>query len=104
MFSLLINDINVPIESLFTFDARKNRLLLDKQFNYEYLTKRELDVMKYIMLGYTAKKIAVVLQLSYRTVEAYIVTLKLKLRCSTKGELIETSVRIGLFRYFYSEK
>lgn len=102
MYTLLNDEPITLIKPTFRFDREKNRLLLGKEFNYEHLTKRELDVLKYTMLGYTAKKIAYTLQLSYRTVEAYIITLKFKLRCATKSELIEASVKIGLFRYFYS--
>lgn len=101
MLSLFKSESLEQIEQPLQFDVAKNRLLLGKTFDYEYLTQRELDVLKYVIQGYTAKKIAIVLALSYRTVEAYIVTLKLKLRCATKGELIEVSIKTGLYKYFF---
>jgi DNA-binding CsgD family transcriptional regulator len=60
------------------------------------LTERQKEVLMYLLLGYTAKKIALVLGISFRTVESYIETLKLKLNCQTKGDLIERTIRTGL--------
>lgn len=61
-----------------------------------YLTKRESDVLKYVVLGYTAKNIAKLLNVSFRTVESYIDFLKLKLRCNSKGEVILVTIKSGL--------
>jgi DNA-binding CsgD family transcriptional regulator len=69
---------------------------LGKKFNNAYLTKREIDVIKHILLGYSAKKTALRLSLSYRTIESYIEAIKTKLKCSSKGEIIELLVSTGL--------
>jgi DNA-binding NarL/FixJ family response regulator len=73
-----------------------DQLSLGEQFNYQYLTKRETEVLKYIVLGYTAKKIGQQLNISYRTVEAYIELLKLKLNCYSKGQLASVVITSGL--------
>ena len=52
------------------------------------LTPREKEVLSLIVLGYTAKRAARTLGISFRTVEAHIEKLKYKLRCSTKGEVV----------------
>ena len=70
-----------------------------KQNNYseeEYLTEREAAILKYVLWGYTAKKIGRALNISFRTVEAYIDILKCKLHCHSKGDIIETAIKMGL--------
>lgn len=53
------------------------------------LTARELDILKFVSHGFPASHIAKQLQLSTRTVENYIATIKCKLSCNSKVELIE---------------
>lgn len=62
-----------------------------------YLTQRELEVLKYTLLGYSNKRIAESLSISARTVETHLQNIKLKLQCNTRGELIITAVELGLF-------
>jgi DNA-binding CsgD family transcriptional regulator len=50
-------------------------------------TKREKQVLKYIVLGCTAKKMGQLLGISSRTVEVYINQLKIKLNCFSKNEI-----------------
>lgn len=74
----------------------KNRLQLGPEFANEYLTSREVDVLRLLLLGRTALRIADELKLSQRTIESYIITLKLKLQCETKGDIIATCFQYGL--------
>lgn len=55
----------------------------------EYLTSRETDVLRLLILGCTAKRAAQSLGISYRTVEIYVEKLKYKFGCSSKYELLE---------------
>jgi DNA-binding CsgD family transcriptional regulator len=64
------------------------------------LTPRELDVIKLLSSGYPANYIAKQLQLQKRTIENYIATIKFKLSCRTKVELIQKSQEIGFLGYF----
>lgn len=68
------------------------------RLNFEngYLTKREAEVLKYVIVGYSAKKIARILNLSNRTIEAYSNSIKMKFRCSTKAEVIFAAIKNGL--------
>jgi DNA-binding CsgD family transcriptional regulator len=75
-----------------------HRLMLGKSFGNQYLTKRETDVLKYVVLGYTAKRIGQTLEISFRTVETYIETLKMKLDCGSKGDISAVVIRSGLIR------
>ncbi len=70
--------------------------LLGKYFIDKLLTKREMEVLKYIVLGYTAKRIGQSLQISFRTVEAYIEILKTKLDCASKSDIPEIVFKSGL--------
>lgn len=52
------------------------------------LSNRELQCLSYLSSGKTAKEIARILNISFRTVEAHICNLRLKTSCQTKNELI----------------
>ena len=83
--------------SVLEFDV-KGRLQLGKQFQNQYITAREVDILKCLLKGYSAKETGAELSISYRTVESYINALKLKLRCNKKSELIGFGIKLGLFR------
>lgn len=51
------------------------------------LSKRERDCLNALLKGKTAKETATNLKLSPRTIEAYLESLKKKLKCTNKGEL-----------------
>ncbi len=51
------------------------------------LTRRELDCCVWLMLGYSSQQIADKLAISARTVEHYIINLKLKFVCAHKSSL-----------------
>ncbi len=57
------------------------------------LTKRELEILHYVADGYSAKKIGILLNISYRTVEKYIENLRLKLNCKNKVVLAITFLK-----------
>jgi DNA-binding CsgD family transcriptional regulator len=63
----------------------------------EALTRREIEVIKFLAQGYPAKYIAEQLHISHRTVENYIATIKSKLNCDSKSSLIEKSRDHSLF-------
>jgi len=55
----------------------------------EPLTSRERDVADFVMIGATAKEIAIALGISHRTVESHIGSMKAKLGCARKSELMK---------------
>ncbi len=75
----------------------KGGINLGKQLENQHLTSREVDILKCLLRGYSAKEAGLELQISFRTVESYIISLKLKLRCNKKSELIGFSIKLGLF-------
>ena len=52
------------------------------------VTKRELECIKLLMQGQTAKQIAKNLNISYRTVEAHFQNIKLKTCCKNRYDII----------------
>lgn len=64
----------------------------------EYFTVKEYLVFKHVLIGFTAKQIAAEIGISYRTVEDYIVKIRSKLQCSSKFQIAETAMRLGLLQ------
>lgn len=79
-------------------EKNKNRFVLGKKFGNEYLTNREIDIIKYVLQGFSAKEIGLRLNISHRTVESYISTIKLKCRCNRKSNLINFFIELGYFK------
>lgn len=77
----------------------KGRFNLGHQFEYQYLTPRELDILKCLLLGYSAKEAGIKLNISPRTFQSYLQSIKLKLRCNKKSEIIATCVQLGLLKF-----
>lgn len=64
------------------------------------LTSREKDVLKYISNGYSSSYISEQLRLQSKTVENYIATIKCKLNCNSKVELIKIAQELASTGYF----
>lgn len=60
------------------------------------LTKREIECLRLTMNGYTAKKIAKKLLISYRTVEEYLTNIRIKTNINSKSELVELALLQGI--------
>jgi|GEM_PF-3093029 len=77
------------------------------QLGYQFileLTPREKQLLKYLASGYPASYIKKQLFLSLRTVENYIATLKDKLNCSSKVDLIQKAQEIMCTGWLHSSK
>jgi DNA-binding CsgD family transcriptional regulator len=99
---------SMDVSNLIIHQKQPSLILEEKRFNLgEYfgntiLSRREFQVLKKIMLGHTAKEISVMLLLSQKTIENYILRLKVKMQCTTKGEIIYHSVLSGLYQRLYN--
>lgn len=71
------------------FDLNSHSVYIDKDMNQVYFSKRELEIVRILVRGKTAKEVALNLQLSKRTVEHYIENIKDKMGATNKSELIE---------------
>jgi DNA-binding CsgD family transcriptional regulator len=72
-----------------------NYHVANQQILYD-LSPREMECLFYLLRGKSNKQIAVVLDLSPRTVESYIDQVKAKMRCNTRSELIEKAIHEGM--------
>lgn len=77
--NLLINNSNNKFEA---------SAILNIQFKLS-ITHRQAECLYYLFRGKTAKQIAKILNLSYRTIEYYIENLKNKFDCKNRTELID---------------
>lgn len=84
------------IKKIGCYDAEK-KILKISFANGQHLTlsKRELDILKLLMFGCTAKKIGQELNISFRTAEQYIEQLKDKFACDSKSDLIIKAIKNG---------
>lgn len=64
--------------------------------SYEHLSNRELQVLRYAALGYTANETAAMLSLSPKSVETYRARLMLKLGLHGRADLVRYALRHGL--------
>jgi len=64
----------------------KNKLFKSKNLN---LTHREFECLRFLSIGKTYKETAKVMNISPRTIESYVITLKRKLNLSCKSNIIE---------------
>lgn len=83
------------------YDATTKRYYLGDDLGNAYLTIREIEVFKRLLLGYTAKQIGEKLKLSPKTIESYIDNIRFKFQAKTKGEIIATAIQFGLTHILY---
>lgn len=70
------------------------RFLIKKEL--PLLSEREFEILFYFLRGKTAKQTAKLTNISHRTVEFHINSIKCKMLCHTKNQIIERSVEMGL--------
>lgn len=73
----------------------------DDIFGNTYLTAREIDVFKYILLGCSARQIGEQIKISQKTVESYTKSICLKLQAKSKSEITATAIKFGLTHILY---
>lgn len=84
-----------PQVAQISFDE-KGRLWLPDKLGKLYLTIKETEVLKYILLGNTSKQIARLMNVSHRTIEEYTDNVKRKLQCSHKYQIHSVAIEYGL--------
>jgi DNA-binding CsgD family transcriptional regulator len=60
------------------------------------LTPRELDVLRLLAEGLSAKEVAIKLDITSRTVESHIDKLRLKTRARNRTHLVAQAMQLGL--------
>lgn len=75
--------------------ADENLYLTNRSYTDIDLSIRQSQCLFYLLKGYTNKEIARLLSLSPRTIEHYVDTIKDKMKCRNKGELIAKAIDKG---------
>lgn len=78
---------------LFTFAPFSENHLPGKNILNTYFTQRETEILHFVIKGQSARSIALILNISRRTVEQHIENMKNKIGVSTKAELIEKLIK-----------
>ena len=85
------------VSSFSVFNRHKNSFLQVVSDTLQFrdsmtakLSSIETECLFYYFNGYSAKEVARVMGVSYRTVEGYLATIKEKFHCSTRGQLRQT--------------
>lgn len=73
----------------FMHQTHLNKLFIDYEDRSIHLTQRQGECLYYLAQHYTVKEIAQILQLSNRTVETYIQTVKDKIEISSRTDLLK---------------
>jgi DNA-binding NarL/FixJ family response regulator len=63
---------------------------------HEKLSVKESELIFYFTRGFTSKDIGILMDLSSRTVESYLDSIKSKLHCDSRGELLMHCLSNGL--------
>ena len=78
----------------------KNTFSLNYEFNAKIeqfnLSPKQSECLFYLLRGMTSKKIADILKVSPRTIEAHVMSIKHKMDCSNKSEVIDKALAMGL--------
>jgi LuxR family transcriptional regulator len=75
---------------------RIDRYQLGEDYNYQHLTKREVECIKWCIKGKTAKETALILNITKRTVNAHLENAKQKLNCYKQSVLIYRAIDLGI--------
>lgn len=80
-------------------DSDWSQFIASSTDDKKVLTERQLDCLFYLTKGMKIKQIASLLKLSPRTVEHYIETIKIKLNCYDRYELITMALSMYEIKY-----
>ncbi len=72
---------------------------ISNRFDKKKLSVRELECLFYLIRGKIVPDIAIILGLSKRTVESYVVSIKNKFHCNSKSELIEAAIENNFINF-----
>ena len=85
-----MNGGSVSVDSVVCRVDRRLRtqLVVQGRFGVVSLTPREVETLSWVMRGKTIVKVAEVMAISPRTAEYYFLTIKRKMGCRTKSDLM----------------
>lgn len=79
------------------YDQEQQRYYINADgYDNTYLTARELEVFKRLLLGWPMKQIAVLMNVSVKTIESYVIYIKRKLGVKNKVDIVTVAIQLGL--------
>lgn len=94
----LLTPLGLKFDNFINNETRK----LDSYvYNNIEFTKRQAQILSYLLRGETAKLTAERLNLSHRTVEFYVEKIKEKLKCHTKLEIVNKAIEQGFIELMF---
>lgn len=94
---LPISNIDIHLSDIEEYEFDLNKIYLYGEYKNTSLTKKEIFYLKYLLRGFSAKRIALNLGISFRTVQNNIERIKFKLGCSTIIEAVAIAIKNHLF-------
>ncbi|NRB10778.1 MAG: hypothetical protein HRU35_04090 [Rickettsiaceae bacterium] len=83
------------LDRKFITNLKPKQYILTPEFSPLPISQRQQECLSWFIRGKTAKEIALILGISYRTVEIHIQTIKHRLGCQNKSQLIEKAIDSG---------
>ena len=90
--SSLSEIIELGLFNTMQLSAKQDQPLSSFNMKQSYLSRREMECLQLTIKGYTAKRIARELKISHRTVEEYLINIRMKMGATSKAELIEMTI------------
>lgn len=85
----------IQLDKPYNNNSNQMTYQISQNYNESQLTPRENELIFFLLRGFTIKQIALLMQLSPRTVESYVDTIKAKFNCKTKNDLIVHCLQNG---------
>lgn len=99
--SAMYVDDYVVIQKKGYFSTKEQKLYLDT-LGIKRLSRRELQIFKFILHGFTDPQMASYLNISVTSIRSIIKSLKIKLQCRSKLDIICSAIKNG-WTYFLTE-
>lgn len=94
--NIIIDDIEIDVrKKAGKLSEDEQKFYLGALWGEKYITKRELQVLKCILHGFSSKKMALLLKLSKKRIESIIKQLKQKLQCRSQLEIVSRAIKEG---------
>lgn len=84
------------------FRQQTKHFFLSDEISDVRLTKREIESLLHLLCGKTAQQISERLEISVKTVESYVSSLRAKLNCNSRSELFQKAYDFGLIELAYN--
>lgn len=89
-----INSAHLPDKKQLYSDKRQFNL--GPKYQFSYLTPREIECLKWFIMGKTAIEISLILNCNNRTVETHLENIKRKLNCTKQVSLGYLTAKLGI--------